>query len=114
IPSTSEGEVFKLSMLILRLEKILEIRPIIPIAFSVYSVMVNSCFSIFILILSLILKCLALPLGIRCFLYQPLLPINNLHRDPTLFSMLTLSLYGLKSWFRLNSMTSLKLQNQDL
>src|SRR5690606_40483657 len=48
MPSASEGDVLRLSMLILRREKMVDIRPIIPMLFSVYNVMVYSCFSMFL------------------------------------------------------------------
>src|SRR5258708_9409548 len=44
MPSASEGEVLRLSMLIFRRENMMAIRLIMPIWFSVYTVIVYSCF----------------------------------------------------------------------
>src|SRR5690606_21348103 len=86
MPSTSDGEVFKLSILIFLLEKIVEILPIRPIEFSVYRVMVYSCFSIAIKINLIsdgfqIRMCLVQPSEIHCFPFLPLPPAGMRHRD---------------------------------
>src|SRR5687767_7547635 len=85
--STSDGEVFRLSMFIFLREKMIAIRLSSPIWFSVYTVIVYSCLLIvyfflphsgysitrFGLIQSLLLHGPGVPWEIHYFLFQPVL-----------------------------------------